>query len=295
MISLRGIFPPIPTPFDPNEAIDLGRLEANLARWNSWPLDGYVVAGSTGESVSLTGDERVELVRAVRSAIPSKKLLIAGAGLESTRETVKLVNHMAEAGADAVIVVTPSYFAPSIGPDGLLAHYRSIAEASSLPVILYSVPIYTHLDLPLEVVRELATHPKVIGIKESGGSLAKITSLVSQTPADFQVLVGSAGLLLGALTVGAVGCIPALGNLAGNQIHELMTAFQRGDLTRAREIQAKLVEPNEILTVRFGVAGVKAALDLVGFYGGSLRSPLRPLGEPELAVLRDTLNRAGLI
>jgi len=295
LISLRGIFPPIPTPFDPNEAIDLGRLEANLARWNSWPLDGYVVAGSTGESVSLTGDERVELVRAVRSAIPSKKLLIAGAGLESTRETVKLVNHMAEAGADAVIVVTPSYFAPSIGPDGLLAHYRSIAEASSLPVILYSVPIYTHLDLPLEVVRELATHPKVIGIKESGGSLAKITSLVSQTPADFQVLVGSAGLLLGALTVGAVGCIPALGNLAGNQIHELMTAFQRGDLTRAREIQAKLVEPNEILTVRFGVAGVKAALDLVGFYGGSLRSPLRPLGEPELAVLRDTLNRAGLI
>jgi 4-hydroxy-2-oxoglutarate aldolase len=253
------------------------------------------VAGSTGESVSLAADERVELVRVVRSVLPAGKLLIAGAGLESTRETVRLVHRMAEAGADVVIVVTPSYFAPSIRPDGLLAHYRSIAEASSLPVILYSVPIYTHLDLPLEVVGELAVHPNVIGIKESGGSLAKITSLVSQTPKDFQVLVGSAGLLLGALIVGAVGCIPALGNVAAVHIRELMAAFQRGDLTRAREVQAKLVEPNEILTVRFGVPGVKAALDLVGFYGGPLRSPLRPLGEPELAVLRDSLGRAGLI
>ncbi|HLE03302.1 MAG TPA: dihydrodipicolinate synthase family protein [Anaerolineales bacterium] len=295
MISLNGIFPPIPTPFDSDESIDFDKLRSNLTRWNTWPLAGFVVSGSTGESVSLSGDERVELVRAVRSAIPSEKLLIAGAGLESTRETVRLVHRMAEAGADAVIVVTPSYFAPSIGPAGLLAHYRSIAEASDLPVILYSVPIYTHLDLPLEVVRELATHPNMVGIKESGGSLAKITSLVSQTPEDFQVLVGSAGLLLGALTVGVVGCVPALGSVAGNSIHELLAAFQRGSWEQAREIQTRLVEPNELLSSRFGVPGVKAALDLLGFYGGPLRSPLRPLGEPELAVLRDSLGRAGLI
>lgn len=295
MISLRGIFPPIPTPFDPNEAIDFGRLEGNLARWNSWPLDGYVVAGSTGESVSLTGEERVGLVRAVRAAIPREKLLIAGAGLESTRQTVELVGRMGDSGADAVIVVTPSYFATSIDPPGLIAHYLSIAEASKLPVILYSVPIYTHLDLPIEVVRELSAHPNVIGIKESGGSLAKITSLVHQTPEEFQVLVGSAGLLLGALTVGAVGCIPALGSVATTPIRELMTAFDRGDLTRAREIQAKLVEPNEVLTIRFGVAGVKAALDLVGLYGGPPRSPLQPLGEAELALVRAVLGRAGLI
>lgn len=295
MISLNGIFPPIPTPFGSDESINFNQLKSNLTRWNTWPLDGYVVAGSTGESVSLTADERVDLVRAVRSAIPSEKLLIAGAGLESTRQTVELVRRMAGSGADAVIVVTPSYFAPSLGPRGLIAHYLSIAEASSLPLILYSVPIYTHLDLPLEVVRELSTHPKVVGIKESSGSLAKITSLVHQTPKDFQVLVGSAGLLLGALVVGVVGCIPALGSVAATQIRELMTAFQRGDLTRAREIQAKLVEPNEILTVRFGVAGVKAALDLVGLYGGPPRSPLQPLGEPELTVVSDVLSRAGLL
>ncbi|MGH2621011.1 MAG: dihydrodipicolinate synthase family protein [Anaerolineales bacterium] len=295
MISLNGIFPPIPTPFDSGETIDFDQLKSNLTHWNSWPLDGYVVAGSTGESVSLSADERVELVRAVRSAIPRDKLLIAGAGLETTRQTVELVRRMADSGADAVIVVTPSYFASSIGPRGLIAHYLSIAEASDLPLILYSVPMYTHLDLPVEVVRELSTHPRVVGIKESGGSLAKITSLVHQTPGEFQVLVGSAGLLLGALTVGAVGCIPALGNVAATQIRELMTAFQRGDLTQAREVQAKLVEPNEMLGVRFGVAGVKAALDLVGLYGGPLRSPLQPLGETELAVLSDALGRAGLL
>ena len=295
MISLHGIFPPIPTPFGSDESIDFNQLKSNLTRWNSWPLDGYVVAGSTGESVSLTGDERVELVRAVRSAIPREKLLIAGAGLESTRQTVELVRRMADSGADAVIVVTPSYFAPSIGPAGLIGHYLSIAEASVLPVILYSVPIYTRLDLPVEVVRELSAHPNVIGIKESGGSLAKITSLVHQTPEEFQVLVGSAGLLLGALAVGAVGCIPALGNVAATQIRELMTAFQRGDLALAREVQAKLVEPNEILSVRFGVAGVKAALDLVGLYGGPPRPPLQPLGAAELALVRDALGRAGVI
>jgi len=295
LISLRGIFPPIPTPFANDESIDFDQLKSNLAHWNSWPLDGYVVAGSTGESVSLTGDERVRLVRAVRSATPREKLLIAGAGLESTRQTVELVGQMADSGADAVIVVTPSYFAPSIGPRGLVAHYLSIAEASVLPVILYSVPIYTHLDLPIEAVRELSAHPNVIGIKESGGSLAKITSLVHQTPVDFQVLVGSAGLLLGALAVGAVGCIPALGNVATPRIRELMSAFQRGELALAREVQAQLVEPNEVLAIRFGVAGVKAALDLVGLYGGPLRSPLLPLGEAELALVRDTLRRAELI
>ncbi len=295
MISLKGIFPPIPTPFDSDEAIDFDRLKSNLARWNGWPLDGYVVAGSTGESVSLSGTERVDLVRAVRSVLPRGKLLIAGAGLESTRATIELVGRMADAGADAVIVVTPGYFAPSVRPAGLVAHYRAIAAASSLPVILYSVPVYTHLDLPIEVVRELAAYPKVVGIKESGGSLAKITSLVDQTPQDFQVLVGSAGLLLGALMVGAVGCVPALGNLATSQIHDLMSAVQRGELALAREIQAKLVEPNELLTVRFGVAGVKAALDLVGLYGGPPRSPLQQLDEAELAILRAGLGRGGLI
>lgn len=295
MISLQGILPPIPTPFKFDESIDFGQLKSNFGTWNTWPLAGFVVGGSTGEFVSLSVEERVELIRAARQAIPSGKLLIAGAGQESTRETVALAGPMAAAGADALIVVTPSYYGPSLDSAALLAHYRSVAEASPVPVVLYSVPLYTHLDLPVDVVRELSAHPNVIGIKESGGSLAKITRLVHETPDDFQVLVGSAGLLLGALAVGAVGCVPSLGNVAGHRIHELMTAFREGDLTLAKRIQAELVEPNEIVTSRFGVAGLKAALDLVGLYGGPPRSPLQALGKEERAVLKAVLTRARLV
>jgi 4-hydroxy-2-oxoglutarate aldolase len=295
LLSLHGIYPPIPTPFDQAGSFDIARLDDNLSRWNAWPLDGYVVCGSTGEAVALSADERVELVRAARERVPEGKLLIAGAGLESTRGTIELVRRMEAARADAAIVVTPGYFANSLTPSGLVAHYRAIADSSPLPIVLYSVPVYTHLDLSVPVVEILSTHANIIGIKESGGSLSKIASLVARTPPEFQVVVGSAGLLLGALVVGAVGCVPALGCVAGPQIRELVRAFQAGELTRARELQAALVEANDLLTGRFGVPGVKAAMDLIGFYGGPPRSPLQPLGEADLVTLRQGLERAGLL
>jgi 4-hydroxy-2-oxoglutarate aldolase len=294
VLSLRGILPPIPTPFKLDESIDFEHLRSNLERWNEWPLVGYVVGGSNGEAVALSAEERIELVAVARESIPERKLLLAGAGLESTRGTTSLAQKMSAVGADAVIVVTPSYYGPRLDQAAFVAHYTRVADESPLPVVLYNVPPYTDLDLPVPAVAQLAAHPNVIGIKESGGSVAKIAAMVDQTQDDFQVLAGSAGFLLGALAVGAVGCVPATGCIAARSIHELIEAFDRGDLAAARDLQAGLIEPNIAVTSRFGVAGLKAAMDLIGLYGGPVRSPLQPLSAEESAQLEQVLRQASI-
>ena len=294
MLSLSGIFPPIPTPFRQDESLDLDGLRSNFARWNKEPLAGYVVAGSNGEAVSLSFEEHIELVAAARAAIPDDRLLIAGAGAESTRQAIALAEGMKREGADAIIVVTPSYYGPRLDHSALVAHYLNVADASDLPVVLYNVPVYTRLDLPVSVVRELATHENIIGIKESDGSIAKFDSIINGTPPDFQVLSGSASIFLAALVVGAVGVVPALGCFAAKQLKELMSGYESGDLELARQIQATLVGPNEAITSRFGIAGLKMALDLAGYYGGPVRSPLQALTEEESALLKEALSEANL-
>jgi len=295
VISLHGIFPPIPTPFKQDESLDLDHLKSNMARWNEESLGGYVVAGSNGEAVALSFEERFELTAAARESVPKDRLLIAGAGAESTRQSIALAQGMKTEGADAIIVVTPSYYGPRLDHAALVAHYLKVADASQLPVVLYNVPVYTGLDLPASVVRELATHENIIGMKESGGSIAKIDKMVNQTPDDFQVLSGSAGFLLAALVVGAVGVVPALGCLAAEQISSLMMAYESGNLESARHIQAMLVGPNEAVTSKFGIAGLKAALDLAGYYGGQTRSPLQELTADEHALLKNALTEANLL
>jgi 4-hydroxy-2-oxoglutarate aldolase len=295
VLSLSGIFPPIPTPFKRDESLDLDNLKSNIARWNDEPLAGYVVAGSNGEAVALSVEERFELVAAAREAIPKDRLLIAGAGAESTRQSIAMAEGMKREGADAIIVVTPSYYGPRLDHSALVAHYLKVADASQLPVVLYNVPVYTGLDLPVSVVCELAPHENIIGMKESGGSITKIDKMVNQTPDDFQVLSGSASFFLAALVVGAVGVVPALGCLAAEQINALILAYESGDLESARQIQATLVGPNEAVTSKFGIAGLKAALDLAGYYGGPTRSPLQDLTEDEYALLEIALTKANLL
>jgi 4-hydroxy-2-oxoglutarate aldolase len=294
VLSLHGILPPIPTPFKDDESIDFEHLKSNFEHWNEWPLAGYVVGGSNGEAVALSIQERLELVAAARESIPAGKLLIAGAGLESTHGSVSLAKQMGEAGADAVIVVTPSYYGPRLDEAAFVSHYSQVADESPLPVVLYNVPVYTNLDLPVSVVVRMAEHPKVIGIKESGGSVVKIAAMVDQTPDEFQILAGSAGFLLPAMAVGAVGCVPATGCIAAPRIKQLMEAFAQDDLETARDLQAALIEPNAAVTSRFGVAGLKAAMDRIGLYGGPVRSPLQPLTSEEMAQLESVLEQAGI-
>ena len=294
-ISLAGLFPPIPTPFKENGDVDYVHLQSNLNRWNQEPLNGYVLGGSNGEYVFLTPEERVETVRRVRQLIPPGRLLIAGSAMEATRDTIALTRRMAEAGADVAIVVTPSYYKGRMTAAALEHHYRQVADASPIPVMLYNVPANTGVDMPAQVAINLATHPNIVGLKESGGDVAKIGFMVQETPADFQILAGSAGFLLGALAVGAVGGVAALANIAAAPLVRMVEAFYRGDLAGARKMQLRWIEANTAVTSRFGVPGLKAAMDMLGYYGGPVRSPLLPLSEEDQAALRKVLVKAGLL
>jgi 4-hydroxy-2-oxoglutarate aldolase len=292
---IAGVFPPIPTPFTPEGAVDLHALEMNFARWNEQPLAGYVVGGSNGEFVTLSLEERIEVVTRARQVVPAERVLIAGSGMESTRGAVEMAQRLAEVGADALLVVTPSYYKSKMDSAALVAHYQTVAEESSLPLILYSVPANTGVDIPVDAVEELSKHPNIVGIKDSGGDVTKIGEMVYKTPDDFQVLAGSGGFMLGALAVGAVGAIAGLANIAATALAELVACFAGGDLNGAQAIQHPLIEVNRAVTAQYGVAGLKAAMDMLGYYGGPVRAPLLPLSMEAKASLRKTLERGGLL
>lgn len=294
-LSLKGVHPPVPTPFDADGELDRDALEANLGRLIREPLAGFVIGGSNGEFFSLTVEERVCAVRTAREVIPFERLLIAGSGMESTRETIALTARMAEAGADAVLVVTPSYYTKKMDARALMGHYLQVADASPIPVILYNVPANTGIDIPTQTVIDLAAHPKVVGIKDSSGDVIKVGYMVHHSPQGFQVLVGSGGMFLAGLAVGAVGCVSALANLLGAKLVEVMERFEAGDLERARAIQGMLIGPNYAVTTRFGVPGLKAAMDMMGFYGGPVRAPLLPLTEEAREAVRREFQQAGLL
>ncbi|RLC63870.1 MAG: dihydrodipicolinate synthase family protein, partial [Chloroflexi bacterium] len=192
-VLLRGVFPPIPTPFDGRGDVAYQSLVENVRRWNQYDLAGYVVLGSNGEGVYLSEEEKVRVWETVREAVPEDKVLIAGAGCESTRQTIALVRRAAQAGADAVLLVTPHYYAGRMTPESLIRHYEAVADSSPVPVVLYTVPKFTQVDLDAATIARIARHPNVIGVKDTSGNLAKMADTVRLTGPDFQVLAGSAG------------------------------------------------------------------------------------------------------
>ena len=178
---LHGIFPPITTPFYPDGRLYLKKLEHNVERYSKTPIAGIVVLGSTGEAIALSDDERREVLKTARESCASHKVLVAGTGAESALETLRLTEYAAALGYDAALVRTPFFYKPQLKPANILAFYRTVADHSPLPILIYSVPVFTGYDMPPELVIELANHPNIIGIKESGGDAEKIRRMVEGT------------------------------------------------------------------------------------------------------------------
>ncbi|MFQ6077944.1 MAG: dihydrodipicolinate synthase family protein, partial [Thermodesulfobacteriota bacterium] len=279
-LNIEGIFPPIATPFA-DGAVAHDRLRENLDRWNKTQLAGYVIFGSNGESVHLDQEEKLAIVDTVKQHLPQGKLLIAGTGCQSTAATVRLTNLAAERGADAALVVTPHYYKAKMDAGALQKHYLSIADQADIPIMIYNVPQFTGINVSPGLVASSAEHPNIIGIKDSSGNIAQVGEMIATTPPppSFHVLAGSAGHLLPALALGASGGILALANVAPEECCKIFQDFHRGKHTDARELQLKLLAANKAVTAGFGVAGLKAALDMVGYFGGDPRPPLLPLGE----------------
>ncbi|XP_056892095.1 4-hydroxy-2-oxoglutarate aldolase, mitochondrial isoform X2 [Takifugu flavidus] len=283
-LDLRGIYPPIATPFTPQEDVDFQKLEENLQKYAKIPFRGLVVQGSNGEYPFLTEEERVEVVKAVRRSLPADKLLMAGS---ATKATIQLTQKMAAAGADAVLVVTPCFYKGKMNSPALVQHFTKVADNSPVPVVLYSVPANTGLELPLDAVMGLSEHPNILGLKDSGGDITQIGLIVHKTKTqDFQVLAGSAGFLMAAYSVGAVGGVCALANVLGREVCELEHLCVSGRLEEARALQQRLIEPNAAVTRKLGVPALKQAMEWFGFHGGACRSPLQPLTEAETQQLR---------
>jgi 4-hydroxy-2-oxoglutarate aldolase len=291
---ISGIVPAVPTPFTENADLDLDALRFNLQKLAEVPLSGYLIGGSTGEFVYLSDEERSEVVSVARDEIAKDRVLIVGTGMESTRATIEMTKKMADIGADVAIVVTPNYFTSKMTAEALTNHYLAVADGSPIPILLYSVPAFTGIDLPVESVINLAPHPNIVGMKDSGRDIIRIASLIYRSPADFSMMVGSAGLFLAALSVGSAGTISALANIAGEELSQIQKDFSAGDLINARSVQLRLIDLNSTITSRLGVAGLKYALDLLGYKGGYARSPLLPLTEEEKAEVEFALNKAGL-
>ena len=270
-ISLKGIMPPIPTPFDAAGEVHVGALVENLERWNQYDLRGYVVLGSNGEGVYLDEAEKVRVWETARRAIPADKLLVAGTGAESTRQTIAITLQAADAGADAALVVTPHYYGPKMTPDSLVQHYVKVADASPIPILIYNVPKFTNVNMDAGAVARAAEHPNIAGIKDTSGNITQLADTVRVVGPDFQVLAGAASFLLAGLTVGAVGGILALANIAPQKGLEITRLFEAGARDEAAELQRRMIPVNSAVTARFGIAGLKAALDMLGYYGGPVR------------------------
>lgn len=276
-MKLHGIFPPLTTPFDHNGDIWKVKVEHNVARLNLTGLAGYVVIGSTGESKLLTTDEKVRLWEWVAQYAAPEKILIAGTGMESVRETVALTARAAEIGYKAALVMTPHYYKNLIASaDAQKLYFRAVADQSPIPVVIYNWPQMTGIDISAEAVAELSHHPNIAGIKESSGNLAKVVQMLNEVKPGFNVLVGSAPTFASNLQAGAVGGILAFANAAPYACISIYEAHRSREHEAALDWQRRIARPSTLVTVKYGIPGLKYAMDLEGYYGGPPRLPLTP-------------------
>jgi 4-hydroxy-2-oxoglutarate aldolase len=280
-MKLHGIFPPIATPFDHKGDLYRVKVQHNVEKWNKTPLAGYAVCGSTGESVYLTTEEKIQMWEWVAEYADPSKLLIAGTGVEGVRETVALTNRAAELGYKVAMVRTPHYYKNLMNQCAAqVLYFRAVADQAKIPVMIYNWPQATGVDIMPEAVAMLSEHPNIIAIKESSGSIEKVMQMIRETRAGFQVLTGSAPTLAPCLSVGCVGAVLAFANAAPYATISIYEAHRTRETAAALDWQNRIARAAQLVTVKYGVPGLKYAMDLNGYYGGPPRLPLTVL-KPE--------------
>ena len=276
MTNFAGIYAPIVTPFNDDETVAFDELEFNLHKWAEQGLNGVVMPGSNSESVFLSREERLQIWQVCADVLKdTQTAFLAGTGMERTAETVEMTQIAGEIGAQATLLLPPFFYKSQMTHDVLLAHYTTVADASPIPILVYNVPAFTGLDFTLPTLEALAAHPNIIGIKDSSSNVVKMANLRALCP-DFLVFAGTGGALLPFLSLGAVGGIMALANFAAVPLRRLRDTFLAGRLEEARKIQLSLAPINSAVTARFGVPGLKYAMDKTGFRTGTPRKPLPP-------------------
>jgi 4-hydroxy-2-oxoglutarate aldolase len=289
---LAGVLAPVVTPFDASGALLREAFERNVRAHLDAGLHGVVVAGSSGEAALLDEAERATLLAWARAATPAERWVIAGIGGESTRVTIQRARAAADAGADAVLVVSPHYYGKRMSEGALEAHFTAVADASPLPVLLYNIPVYAHLVLSPELVARLSRHANVVGMKDSAGDLPTLARYVESQRDDFRVLTGHGGTFAQALAIGVSGGILAVSLFAPALSLAVYEAARAGDAERAAALQTRLVPLARDVVAALGPAGLKAAMTMVGLDGGEPRGPLLALDAAERAQVRAAFDAA---
>jgi 4-hydroxy-2-oxoglutarate aldolase len=287
-MELAGVMPPIATPFEGGD-VALDRLRKNFQIWNETDLSGYLVLGSNGETAYLNDKERLSVVETSREAIPPSKLMLVGTGMESTQETIRFTNRVAQMGADYALVITPSYFKGSMTPQILHDHFISIADSSRIGVLLYNVPKFTGINMEPDLVARLSEHPNIVGLKDSSGHIGQLSEIVHLSRKGFAVFTGSAPVLFSALCIGAVGGIVAVANVIPQESSKIQALFNEGNIDEARDLQNRVTPLAKAVTVTYGIGGLKVAMDLAGYFGGNPRPPLQRPGKEAEEELRQLL------
>ncbi len=289
-MEIRGVFPALVTPFAFDESVSLSGLRENVCKYNSTAVAGFVVLGSTGESVMLSREEADAVLGTVKEAADPSKLLIAGTGAESTAETIARTKRAALLGYPVALVKTPYYYKPMYRAETYIRHYHAVADASPIPILLYSVPQFTGITLETPEILELAQHPNIIGIKDSSGNIQRVAEIVAGAPQNFCVLTGGASVVYPAQTVGARGAILALAAALPEKCAEVFSLGQLGHHQEARALQLQLAQASKRIVSEHGIPGVKYAMDLRGYQGGLSRRPLLPVNEEKKRPIADTVS-----
>jgi 4-hydroxy-2-oxoglutarate aldolase len=287
-MQLDAVFPPMATVFARDGSVDGRAISSNVAKWIQAGVGGVVALGSNGEAPLVDDDEAEQVIAAARESVPRDRVLIVGTGRESTRATIAASARAAALGADAVLVRTPSFYKARMTADVFVRHYTAVADAGSVPVLLYNVPAVTGVSLTADAVGRLAIHPNIVGVKETGSDTAQVAAFVEAASAEshgsargsasgFAVIAGSAPTFYPSLCVGATGGILAVSCVLPALCVQLHEHFRAGRHDEARELQRRLTPLAKLVTTGLGVAGLKKAMDVAGFAGGEPRMPLGPL------------------
>ncbi len=295
MKKVEGVFAPIATPFGANGDIDFGRYAENLAKFDKTGLSGIVALGSNGEFTMLSHQEKLDLIQAIRRGISKDKVLLAGTGCESLKETIELTKGAADRGADAALIISPHYYKRDLTDATLEKFYSAVADASPIPVMIYNMPGNSGVNLSSSLVVKLSAHPNIVGVKDSGGNIVQISEILAGAPADFSVFAGSGSYLFATTVLGGKGGTLAVANVAPDLCADIYALCRRGDYEKARKMQLDILNLNACVTSRHGIAGMKAAMDLAGFFGGAPRLPLQPATEAMIADIRGQLEKLGLL
>lgn len=289
---LRSILLPCPTPFDAEEQISTDALRRNLDLWNRTGIGGYVMLGSTGERVHLDESEYLKVIETARELVPDDLAFMVGAGQQSTIGTVNEIRKAAQLGADAMLVITPYFYRSAITQDALFSYYSAVADSSPVPILLYSMPALTGIKIEPATIARLSQHQNIIGVKDSSADIEGFKETVRLCPPDFAVMTGNGTVLLDALRSGATGGILAVGCAVPEMCVEIFRAFSAGDDTRASALQFKLTPLAAAVTTKYGIGGLKSALDMNGYEGGQVRAPLKFPDEAPRAEIEHLLGEA---